>query len=218
MFFVSIGVDMGRVRLAKSQLQVATDAASLAGVQLLPSADHTLASNAAVYQASRNQADGTAVAVQPNNDIQYGLYRIDTHIYTPSGSLEPGISPAHTVQDSDCNAMKVTALRTSTRGNPVNLIFARIVGRSTFNVWASSTAFVQGGPTHFGIVGLDFIKANGNPAGIDSYSPALAIIPMSTVRTSPQPRMAVFLFKMEISTATLAPALAKPSTVIIIPV
>ena len=72
-FFVSIGVDMGRVRTARSQLQTAADAAAFAGVQKLPSADHTLATNSAIAVAAANKADGTPVALQAANDIQYGL-------------------------------------------------------------------------------------------------------------------------------------------------
>jgi hypothetical protein len=169
MFFVSIGVDMGRVRVSKNQLQTATDAAAFAGAMALPSADHTDATDRAVTVAGENFVDGTAVALQPANDIQFGLYRQTTHVYTPVGSAEPG-PHGHVVIDSDANAIKVTALRTRARGNPINLTFARAVGGSTFNVWTTATAFVRGGPSAFGIVGLDWVHIQGT-SNTDSYDP-----------------------------------------------
>src|SRR6185503_6554015 len=63
MFFVSIGVDMGRVRVSKNQLQTATDAAAFAGAMALPSADHTDATDRAVAVAGENFVNGTAVAL-----------------------------------------------------------------------------------------------------------------------------------------------------------
>jgi hypothetical protein len=90
MFFVSIGVDMGRVRVSKNQLQTATDAAAFAGAMALPSADHSDATGRAGHGCRRELRDGTAVALQPANDIQFGLYRQTTHVYTPVGSAEPG--------------------------------------------------------------------------------------------------------------------------------
>jgi formylmethanofuran dehydrogenase subunit C len=74
------------------------------------------------------------------------------------------------VIDSDANAIKVTALRTRTRGNPINLTFARAVGGSTFNVWTTATAFVRGGAVAFGIVGLDWVHIQGT-TNTDSYDP-----------------------------------------------
>lgn len=169
-FFVSIGVDMGRVRVAKSQLQTAADAAVLAGVQALPSADHDDAIDQAVEVAARNTVDGTAVTLWAGQDVEFGLYRVSTRTYTRVGDDEPGFSE---VRPSAANAIKITAPRTAARGNPVNLLFARAVGRDTFDVVASATAVVTGGPTRFGIVGLDWVRANGNFAQIDSYDPSL---------------------------------------------
>lgn len=169
-FFVSVGVDMGRVRVARSQLQTAADAAAFAGAQVLPSVDHTISDARAVAVAAQNFTDGTAVALQPGNDIEYGLYRLNSRIYTPVGQQEA--ATGHTVQDSDANAIKVTAVRTSARSNPINLLFARLIGQSTFDVTTVAIAFVTGGPQGFGIIGLDWVRMTGTTQ-TDSYDPTV---------------------------------------------
>ena len=169
-FFVSIGVDMGRVRVARNQLQTAADAASFAGAQGLPTANLDIAAGRAIAVAAENRTDGAPVDVDAAQDIEFGLYRITGRTYTPVGSAEPS---GHVVVESDANAIKVTPKRLATRGNPIGLTFARVVGRSTFDVWTTATAVVLGGPTNFGIVGIDWIHGNGTQIMIDSYNPNL---------------------------------------------
>ena len=156
--FVSLAVDAGRCRMVKRQLQQAADAAALYGVTGLPQGT-TAAQNNAVAAAADNTADGTSVALDRQADIEFGTWDSSGRTFTVlTGSAQ-----------SSANAIRVTARRTSARGNAVSLFFAQLVGQNTSDVTTSAIAALK--PTGHGIVGLGGITMSGN-AYTDSYDSA----------------------------------------------
>jgi hypothetical protein len=158
--FVSLAVDVARVRVVKKQLQFAGDAAARAACAALP-AGVTAAQGAALAIAAQNTADGTAVALDPSSDIVLGVWNPLTKTFTP----QTGSAQAHS------NAVQVVPSRTAANGNPVSLIFAKAVGQSTFDVQASSTVCLTGNAGAYSLIGINGITLKGN-AYSDSYNAA----------------------------------------------
>lgn len=157
--FCSLAVDYGRVQLAKSELQHAADAAArYAGTGL--SAGTAEARRRAVAAAADNKADGTPVALDADNDVEFGTWNEQTRTFAPlSGAAEAG-----------ANSMRVTARRTAARGNPVPLMLAQVVGRSSCDVHASSVVLFRPGGAA-GFIGLDQFNL-GNNAEVAGYNSA----------------------------------------------
>src|SRR5438034_6360597 len=170
---VSLAVDMGRLRVARVQLATAADASALAGTQKIPLTNYTTATSDAVDVASENvaiQGMGNAVPVvlQSANDIEFGLYR-SGGIFTVVGKKEPN---GNTVDQNECNAIHVTANRTSARSSAVGLFFARAIGLNTMDVKCQAIAVARGAKSGFGLVGLDWVHLNGITK-TDAYNAAL---------------------------------------------
>lgn len=157
--FASLGVDVGRVLLVRSELQLAADAAgryAAAGFK----DGITASENNAIAAAGDNTADGTAVALDRNQDIEFGTWNATSKTFTPlSGTARAG-----------ADAVRVTARRTAARGNPVQLMLAGAVGRGTFDARAVSVVRIGTAPRGF-IGTSEFVV--GNNALIASYDPAI---------------------------------------------
>ena len=119
---VSLAVDWGRVQMVKTELQDAADAAARYAVTGIR--DNTALARAQAV-ALQNKADGTAL-VLTSADVEVGTWSDTTRVFTVGGSNQ--------------NAVRVTARRTTARGNPVPLVFAKAIGRSTCDVTAVSVA------------------------------------------------------------------------------
>ncbi|HWE98154.1 MAG TPA: pilus assembly protein TadG-related protein [Tepidisphaeraceae bacterium] len=157
--FVTLAVDLGHGRLVKNQLQGTADAAARSAATGL-STNVTTAQNNAVAVAVANSADGTAVVVDPTNDVVFGTWDYTAHTFTVlSGAAR-----------SNANAVRVTCGRTTAKSDAVKLSFGGFVGRPTVDVTASATAAV---PTPHGIVGLNGITMSGT-AYTDSYDASVA--------------------------------------------
>ncbi|HWP40922.1 MAG TPA: TadG family pilus assembly protein [Tepidisphaeraceae bacterium] len=157
MAFASLAVDWGRVQLTRTELRRAADAAARYAVAGLSSDLATAQENARSVAAS-NTADGTPVILDINQDIEFGTWNPNTRTFTVlSGSARAG-----------ANAVRVTARRTTQRGNPVPLLFARIIGRDHCDLTASAIAMKKTGYT---LVGIDSVSLSG-VARIDSYNSA----------------------------------------------
>lgn len=128
--FTSFGVDVARVRLAKSELSSAVDAAARRGASYLPNGT-TAVKNAAVALAALNNVDGSPLVLDPANDIDVGTWNAGTKTFTAGGG-----SP---------NAVKITGHRTASRGTGVPLLFASIIGISTCDISATATTLLTGG-------------------------------------------------------------------------
>jgi hypothetical protein len=164
--FVSLGVDWGRVQLAKTQLQAAADAAVRAACAAFTAGggDVSAAQAAAVSYAAQNVCDGAVVALDANNDVEFGTWDPAARTFTTlTGSAR-----------SSANALRITARRTAATGNPIALTFGQALGLSSCDARASAIALPAGG---YGIVGLNSISMSGNST--DSYSSAYNTDPTS---------------------------------------
>ena len=164
--FVSLAVEVGRVRTVKAQLSTAADGAALAAAAALPRQDWASAESIALAVGSANHCENQPVAMVGAEDVEFGVYRLNARSYTPEGQTEPN---GNLVSRVECNAVKVYARRTAARGNPLNLSFARVIGHDTHDVTASAIVFGRGGRTGAGIVGIDWVEMNGTTY-VDSYS------------------------------------------------
>jgi hypothetical protein len=161
---VSLGVDLGRVQVTKTELQRAADAAgryAAAGI----SQGVTATEDRAIAAAAENTADGSPVALNRSADIEFGTWDASAKTFTPlTGAAR-----------SNANAMRITARRTAARGNAVPLLFAKVLGRETCDVSASSIALLTPG-TPGGAVGLTGIIVR-NSAFIASYNSSVTTTP-----------------------------------------
>src|SRR5438309_1317099 len=67
--FASLGVDFARVELAKTELQRAADAAARYAVNGLPTPGQV--QNNAVAVAAQNLVDGSSLALDATNDVEF---------------------------------------------------------------------------------------------------------------------------------------------------
>src|SRR5215208_5627715 len=115
--FVSFAVDYGRVQLAKTELQGAATAAARAAVAQL-STSISAAQTAATTVAATNTADGTPITLDVTKDIDFGTWNDNTRSFVALFGAARG----------NANAVRITAQRLASRGNALNLTFARVVG------------------------------------------------------------------------------------------
>ena len=159
----SLAVDLGRVYLVRSELQLAADAAArYAAAGFADGVD--VAENNAVNAADDNNADGTPVVLSRGEDIEFGTWNASTRQFTPlTGNARSG-----------ADAIRVTARRVSTRGTAVPLALGRIIGVSTCDASAVSVvrAARRGGPGGFVGIGNMEVGNNGVIAGYNSASGA----------------------------------------------
>src|SRR5690348_6717500 len=115
----SLAVDVGHVQMVKTQLRRAADAAARYAAAGMPFGAST-AQAWAVAAAGDNWADGSSIALDSTNDVEFGTWN--------SGTFTPVANTAN------ATAIRITARRTAARSNPVRLSFASIVGQSTCDV------------------------------------------------------------------------------------
>jgi Flp pilus assembly protein TadG len=157
--FASLAVDVGHVYVVKHELQLAADAGARYGVTGI-AAGVTTAQNYAVDAADDNKADGTAVVIDPITDVEFLNWNKPTRTYTVlTGAAR-----------SSANALRVTARRTAANGGGVQLLFARVLGRTSQDVRASSIAYIEDRRPS-GIIGLNGITLNNNTF-VASYNSA----------------------------------------------
>lgn len=168
---ISLAVDLGRVQVAKTELQRAADAG--ARYAALGINDGT-AITKGIAAAGDNSADGSAVTLQ-SSDVTVGTWANGTFT---SGGFTP-------------NAVRVTARRSTSRGDAVPLMFAAVLGRTTCDVTARSYATATASISvnqNIPATGNPFLSgmpngssaSNNNPVGIPDYAGT-----SSTPRNSP---------------------------------
>lgn len=154
----SLAVDLGRVQLAKTELASAADAAARAASAALPNGV-AAAQSAAVAAAAANRCDGQSVALDPATDLQFGVWNPDGKTFTAlSGSAR-----------SNANAVRVNLDRSAAGGDAIPLMFAKVLGRNTCDVRASTTTCLTGRASAYAIIGLDYVTMNGT-GYTDSYN------------------------------------------------
>ena len=159
----SLAVDYGMVQTAKTELRAAADAAARAAAAGIATSVSQAQTNA-INIAAANKCAGTAVTIT-NSDIDFGTWSAGTFTVL-SGAAR-----------SNANAIRINAKRTSANGNPVNLLFARAVGKSTCDVTASAIALVTGKLP--GLTGVSSIQCHTDMF-IASYNSSVTTTPDNT--------------------------------------
>src|SRR5436309_12251451 len=196
--FVSLAVDIGRVRLARTQLQTAADAAALAAarsLQFLPQADgveqvQNIAIDTAEQNVSIDQKDEVGarqdrdVTLVREEDVEFGIWRPNA----PQGQRFFGLESNGDGIDErrEANAIRVWGRRcttykkedgeTITRNTGIPLIFAPVIGVFRGEIQQQGTVRLMGGRTGYGFVGIDSVKFNGTTKS-DSYNAATETYP-----------------------------------------
>src|SRR5262245_12806122 len=157
--FVSLGVDVGRMQLVKTELQQAADASARFGALGLKNVlDNSSAAQAnACAVAAQNMADGKPVILDPGQDVELVNWNANSRTYV-------------VVNDpASANAVRVTARRTADRGNATALVFGRLIGMPFCDAKASAICVLNPGAS----ADLDVV-ATGNPflAGMPNGSSA----------------------------------------------
>jgi Flp pilus assembly protein TadG len=137
----SLAVEVGRVQLAKSELQAAADAATRAACAQL-SYGPSVARKVAAAAAAANKYDGAAVGLDNSKEIDFGNWDHTTKAFTLlNGSAE-----------SEANAVRVTIVRSTP------LVFGQVVGMRSATVRAQSIASLTSNTGAYAIVGINSIK------------------------------------------------------------
>jgi hypothetical protein len=127
----------------------ATAAARAAASKFLT--DQSAARDLAVTYASLNRADGTAVVLDRNQDVEFGHWDAVTRKFTAYSGANL----------ANADAVQVTARRASARGTAVPLAFGTLVGKSTCDVKASCVVAASSTAVN-GFVGLDSVTMGAN--------------------------------------------------------
>ncbi|HEY7116509.1 MAG TPA: pilus assembly protein TadG-related protein [Tepidisphaeraceae bacterium] len=153
--FASLSADVGRVYLAKSQLQTAADAAARAACQALPNGGASAARKAAKDAAKDNLCDTDPVSLDPNKDLTFGNWDTASRTFTPMAAGS----------EDNANSVKVTLSRTAANGNPIPLIYGRAVGQRACDIRATSTACSIGNTGAYAIIGINYVTITGGATG-----------------------------------------------------
>ena len=147
--FTSLAVDFARVQMAKTKLLYAADAAARAACLQISNGTAAI-KNAAVTWGGRNDCDGSSVVIDPNNDVEIGVWDAPSKTFT--------------VTSTNPNAVRVTARRASSRGTGLTLFFGNIFGSSTCDAKSSVIACATSTLSP-GIVGINSMSLNQGSSG-----------------------------------------------------
>lgn len=186
----ALAVDMGYLYVVRNQLQVAVDAAALAGAIELQLDSEGVKDHVMAY-AAKNEVFGQPVALQPG-DIEIGYWDPRLRIFTPVGGGGRGPS-----------AIRVTALLTEERGNPVELFLAGILGHPNADVVASAVAASEGGDTAWDVILVQDVTGSFTAELPDAREAHSLLLDCIATHTSGTSRVGVAAFSG--CGATLAP-------------
>ena len=116
MGMVAFAVDLGYIAEARTELQRTADAVALAAAARLP--DQSAARTAGIATSTSNST--TISPTLANSNFEFGWWNRRTSTFT---------SPAPSNRNT--NAVRVTVRRTQANGNPLNLFFGRVLGKSS---------------------------------------------------------------------------------------
>lgn len=169
--FVSLAVDVGRVRLARSEIQTAADAAARAGADSLPISTQSVLRNATEAAAGNSIIDADqdsgartnpGLELLTDEDLDFGTWDPDQRTFT----LIDNAGGTSRDERRGANAIHITGRRTKERNSAIPLIFAPVINVFSTDITRDATAYISGGPSNFGFIGLNSVNANG--AVIDS--------------------------------------------------
>ena len=191
--FVSMAVDMGRVRVAKVQLQNAADAAATAGalaLETLPGGvvetqDQTYEAAAENFNIDTRDGGGREdrpVDLVVDEDVEFGRWIFGSRTFVRLEQLDGGID-----ERRQANAVRVWGRRVTQyvdpvtgdsfqRGTGLPLIFAPVIGKHTGEIQVNATAAFGGGRHGYGFIGIDSVFFNGTTK-TDSYNAATETYP-----------------------------------------
>ncbi len=105
--------------------------------------------------AGKNQCLGQDVSLTGSGDLIFGIWNPYTRKFDTS---RPRI---------ESNAVQVIAGRTTSRGDPIKLYIAPILGTSTDNIETIAIAYIDGNPDNgYSVIGLNGVSGNGNHASV----------------------------------------------------
>jgi Flp pilus assembly protein TadG len=167
--FLAITIDFGHINVAESEMQNAVDAGALSGARAL-----ALSRNDAILQAKawagRNSASNQSVDVR-DADVEIGVWDKATAKFTAL--------PANS--DTSPNAVKVTALRSPSRGNALPLFLGHVLGKSNAEVRVSAVASMTSGSCGDIIaVNRIYLNNDGRTSFVDAYDSTVAPYNIST--------------------------------------
>lgn len=154
MAMVAFSIDIGWITHTQNQLQVAADAAALAGAGKLPdyfvqyylpgqtssnqttirTAAQSAATTAATNFASYNRAGNVSALTLLSSDIEFGVTS-SSGTYTANSGYSPPFP----------NTVKVTLRRDSTANTSLGLFFARVLGINSVDLTATARATIYSG-------------------------------------------------------------------------
>jgi hypothetical protein len=148
--FCSLAVDLARVQTAKTELEIAADAAARAAAANIANGV-TSTQTAAYNMAYANSCDGSLVTINSINDVVFLNWPSMTAL---SGSAR-----------NSANAIEITARQT------IPLLFGQAIGRSSATVHATSIAKYVTTAPNYPILSLTQIDCNGGKT--DSWNSSL---------------------------------------------
>jgi Flp pilus assembly protein TadG len=152
MAMAAFAVDLGYIADAKNELQRSADAGALAAAARLP---NTSAAVSAAVNCTNNNKNTITPALKAQ-DIVFGFWDRDTGTFhNPRPSGRP------------YNSVKITLKRTTANGNPLNLFFGRVLGKTSTDVTATAIAYGDRGLCG-PFIGIQSVTAGGDVV-TDSY-------------------------------------------------
>lgn len=164
--FVALGIDMGRIRLAQTELQAAADAGARAACWPIPQLQFAEGIDRAESVVAANDAGGDVIGFDVNDeDLKYGIWWRNTRSFQV---LPPQLW-------NRANAVRIITHRDTERGNPLPMAFASAINWDETDVRAAAVAQIHGGTFgggsgNIGIFGIEWVELNGTTM-TDSYNP-----------------------------------------------
>ena len=169
MGFAALAVDMSNAYALRTNLQNTADSAALAAVIELPNEGQALAT--ALIYAQKNMPHADHGTILDTSDVVTGNWDSATRVFTPAGA--------------PMNAIQVITRRSQANGNPAPTFFARLFGKESIDITASTIA-VQGtaSPCVLALhpteqqaldIGNRTLTANNCPIQVNSNDPSQAI-------------------------------------------
>ncbi len=143
--FAALAVDVGHLYVVRTELQTAADAASTAAARGLPIA--TVAEVIAIDYADRNDDGAGPLTKAP--DVVVGNWDTSTRTFVASGL--------------PLNAVQVTTRRSAAYGNPVEHLFARVLGFETSDVSATAISLKRRA-----VIDFEGIPAGDQPSEVSA--------------------------------------------------
>lgn len=152
---ISLGVDLGRVQLAKTELRCVADGAARAGASGMGvSLSEAVLRARTVAQA--NKVDGGVFDINTSKDVEFGKWDAGTRKFTKLAAS----------QFSQADSVRVITRKTAAQNGPVKLLFASVMNKSTQELNAEAIVkFIAGVKVDQPVQGTANPFLAGMPAG-----------------------------------------------------